>query len=218
LSIYHRFILLGVITLFLLPGAAGGQSRPLTSPGPGGHVQTDKEDVKPSLEDLRESPVKELPEQPASTLEDQPGRPLKNKQVIKPKGTVSRLKKPGAEKLTPASHQDWSGPKTESDWWPSNPQPVKPFLALSPGELSLQQYLEKDSMLEEDEANDQGEAIKNLPPELQKLIKSKVGSQNTMLEEDKADDKGEEIENLPEELQQLIKSKVGSQNTMPEED
>jgi hypothetical protein len=203
LSICRRFILLGVITLFLLPGAAGGQSRPLTSPGPGRHLQADKEDVKPSLEELRELPLKELPEQPISTLEDQPGRPLKNKQVIKQKGTVSRLKKPSAEKLTSGSRQDWSEPKAESDWWPSNPQPVKPSLALSPWELSLQQYLEKDSMPKEERAESS----------LQRYL-----GKDSVPEEDKADDKWEEFKNLPPELQKLIKSKVGPQNTMLEED
>jgi hypothetical protein len=200
LSIYRRFILLGVITLFLLPGAAGGQSRHLTSPGPGRHLQADKEDVKPSLEDQQEPPLKELREQPVQDPEDRAGKSSKNKQVIKPKGTVSRLKKSSAEKLTSGSHQDWSGPKAESNWWPSNTQPVQPSLPLSPSELSLEQYLEKDSMPEEDKADDKGKEIKNLPQGLQELIK------------------GEEIENLPKALQKLIKSKVGPQKTMLEED
>jgi hypothetical protein len=169
LSIYRRFILLGVITLFLLPGAAGGQSRPLTSPGPGRQLQADKEDVKPSLEDQQEPPLKDLREQPVQDPEDRAGRPLKNKQVIKPKGTVSRLKKSSDVKPTSGSHQDWSGPKAESNWWPSNTQPVQPSLPLSS---------------EEDKSDDQEEEIKNLPEELQKLIKSKVGSQDTMLKED----------------------------------
>lgn len=181
MSIYRRFILLGVITLFLLPGAAGGQSRPLASPGPGRHLQSDKEDVKPCLEDQQEPPLKDVREQPVGTQEDQPGKSLKNKQVIKPKSTVTRLKKQGTKQLTRGSHQDWSIPKAESDWWPSNPQPSQPLSSL---ELSLQKYLEKDSMPEEDKADDKGEEIENLPKELQKLIKSKAGSQNTMLEED----------------------------------
>jgi hypothetical protein len=214
LSLGRCFILLGAITLFLISGAAWGQSRPPTAPGADRHLKSDKGDVKSSLEDPREPRLKDWPEQPARIQKNQAGRlreltpkelreqpvraqedlgsrPLKYKQVLKANSTVTRFKKPGAEKSTSGAHQDWSGPKAESTWWPSSPQPAQPYLDLTPLELSLQQYLEKDSlaeekrsMPEEDEADQRLEEIEQLPKELQKLIKSKVGPQNTLLKED----------------------------------
>ncbi len=134
LSLGRCFILLGGITLFLISGAAWGQSRPPTAPGPERHLKSDKGDVKSSLEDPREPRLKDWPEQPARIQKNQAGRlreltpkelreqpvraqealgsrPLKYKQVIKANSTVSRFKKPGAEKSPSGAHQDWSGPK-----------------------------------------------------------------------------------------------------------
>jgi hypothetical protein len=141
--------LLVIISLFLLAGAAWGQSRLPAAPGPNKQLQSDKEDVKSFPEGQQELPLKDLREQPVGAQEDQAGRSLKKQQPVKPKSTVSRGKKPGAGKPTSGADQDQFALKTESDWWPPMPQPAPPSLS-SPA-VSLRQYLEQDSTPEEDE-------------------------------------------------------------------
>jgi hypothetical protein len=158
--------LLGTITLFLLTGAAWGQSLTPTPSGPNQPLQSDKEDVKPSPEGQRELPLKDLREQPVKTQEDQAGKtqeekagkPLKKPYPDKPKSRVSRGKRPGAGKPAseayqdpftpkdPVTPKDMFTPRTKSDWWPPQPEPDAPFSSSLEG--SLRKYLEKDSSLE----------------------------------------------------------------------
>ena len=186
MSIFRLLFLLGTITLFLLAGAAWGQSRTPTSPGPKKQLQSDQEDVKPSPDGQQDVPLKDLREKPARAPEDQAGKSLKNQQPVKPKSTVSRGKKPGAGKPTAGTPQDRFGLKTESDWWPSKLQPAPP--SLSALGLSLRQDPEKDFTVEEDEPEERpeekGEEFENLPQELKKLIKSQVSPQDTELNGD----------------------------------
>jgi hypothetical protein len=186
LSIFRLLFLLGTIILFLLAGAAWGQSRTPTSPGPNKQLQPDKEDVKPSPDGQQDVPLKDLREKPLRAQEDQAGKSLKNQQPVKPKSTVSRGKKPGAGKPSSGAHQDQFALKTESDWWPSKLQPAPP--SLSSLELSLRQDPEKDSTVEEDEPEERpeekGEEFENLPQELKKLTKSPVSPQDTELNGD----------------------------------
>jgi hypothetical protein len=189
LSRFRRLFLLGTITLFLVVGAAWGQSRTPTYPGLNKQLPSDKEDVKPSLEGQHEPPLKDLREKPLGAPADQVGKSLKKGQPVKPKIAVSRGKKPGAENPASGADQDRFSLKTEktrSDWWPTKPQPAPP--SLSSLELSLRQYPEKDSSLEEDDAEDKaegkGEEFENLPQELKRLIKSQVNPLDTELNED----------------------------------
>jgi len=170
------------ITLFLLAGAAWGQSRIPTSPGPNKQLQSDKEYVKPLPEGQQDLPLKDLREQPVGVQEDQAGRSLKKQQPVKPKSTLSRGKKPGGKKPTSGADHDRFALKTESDWWPSKPQPAPP--SLSSPEVSLRQYLKQDSTPEEDKPEEKGEESENLPQELKNLIKSQVSPQDTGLNED----------------------------------
>ena len=186
MSIFRLLFLLGTITQFLLAGAAWGQSRPPSSPGPNKQLHSDQEDVKPSPGGQQDLPLKDLREKPVQAQEDQAGKSLKKQQPVKPKSTVSKGKKPGAGKPTSGAHQDWFALKTDPDWWPTKPPPAPPPLS-SPG-LSLQPYPEKDSAVEEDEPEEKpeekGEEFENLPQELQKLIKSQLSPQDTELNED----------------------------------
>ena len=186
MSIFRLLFLLGTITQFLLAGAAWGQSRPPSSPGPNKQLHSDQEDVKPSPGGQQDLPLKDLREKPVQAQEDQAGKSLKKQQPVKPKSTVSRGKKPGAGKPTSGAHQDRFALKSESDWWPPKPQPAPP--SLSSLELSLRQDPEKDSTVEEDEPEERpeekGEEFENLPQELKKLIKSPVSPQDTELNGD----------------------------------
>jgi hypothetical protein len=190
LSGFCRLFLLGTITLFLLAGAAWGQSRTPTPSGPNQPLQSDKEDVKPSPEGQRELPLKDLREQPVKTQEEKAGKSLKKLYPDKPKSRVSRGKKPGAGKPSseayqdPVTPKDAFAPKPESDWWPPQPEPAAP----SPSSLegSLRMHLEKDSSLEgslrqdpekdsptdedEDEDEEKREELENLPQDRKKLI------------------------------------------------
>ena len=174
------------ITLFLLAGAAWGQSRLPTSPGPNKQLQSDHEDVKPFPEGQQDLLLKDWREQPVGAQEDQAGRSLKKQQPVKLKSTVSRGKKPGAGKPTSGADQDRFALKTESDWWPPKPQPAPP--SFSSLEVSLRQYLERDSKLEEDEPEEKAEEkegeSENLPQDMKKLIKPLVSPQDTELNKD----------------------------------
>jgi hypothetical protein len=141
--------LLVTITLFLLAGAAWGQSRLPTSPGPNNQLQSDREDVKTFPEGQLERPLEDWREQPIGAQEDRAGRSLKKPQPVKPKSTVSRGKKPGAGKPVSGADQDPSGLKSESDWWPPKPQPASPSFSSMEG--SLWQYLEQGLTVDEDE-------------------------------------------------------------------
>jgi hypothetical protein len=178
--------LLVSISLFLLAGAAWGQSRIPASPAPNKQLQSDQEDVKPFPEGRQDLPLKDLREQPVGAQEAQAGSSLKKQQPVKPKSTVSRGKKSGAGKPTSGADRDRFALKTESDWRPPKPQPAPP--SLSSPEVSLQQYLEQGATQEKDEpeekAEGKGEESENLPRELRKLIKSKVSPQGNGLNED----------------------------------
>jgi hypothetical protein len=201
LSGFCRLFLLGTITLFLLTGAAWGQSLTPTPSGPNQPLQSDKEDIKPSPEGQRELPLKDLREQPVKTQEDQvgktqdekAGKSLKKPYPDKPKSRVSRGKKPGAGKPASEAYQDpftpkdAFAPKPESDWWPPQPKPAAP----SPFSLegSLRQDPEKDSPTDEDEDEDEEkekkrEELENLPQDWKKLIKPPVGPKDTEQKED----------------------------------
>jgi hypothetical protein len=190
LSKFRRLFLLGTIALFLLAGAAWGQSRTPTSPGLNKQLPSDREDVKPPLESRHELPLKDLREKPLGAPADQPGKSLKKGSPVKPKSTVSRGKKPGAEKPASGADQDRFALTTKSDWWPTKPPPTPP--TFSSPELNLGQSPEKDSSLEEDDAEDKpeekaegkGEKFENLPQELKRLLKSQVSPQDTELDED----------------------------------
>ena len=174
------------ITLLLFTGAAWGQSRIPTSPGPNTQLQSDKEEVKPSPEGQQELPLKDLREQPVRAQEEKADKSLKKQYPVKPKSRVSRGKKFGVGKPTSGANQDWFALKTESDWWPPKPQPAPP--SLSPLGVSLRQYLEQDSTPKEDEleekAEEKGKESENLHQELNKLIKSQISPYDTGLNED----------------------------------
>jgi hypothetical protein len=190
LSQFRRLFLLGTITLFLLAGAAWGQSRTPTSPGPNQALPSDKEGVKPSPEGQQELPLKDLREQPVRAQEDQAGKSLKKPHPDKPKSTVSRGKKPGAGKPTSGAQQDPLALKPEPNWWPPGPQAAPPDLSSLEG--SLRQAPEKDATPEEDEAEDKSE--------------------------EKSEKKGEESGNLFQELKKLTKPQVSPEDTEEKED
>ena len=158
---FRRLFLLVTITLFLLAGAAWGQSRPPTSPGPDQPLSSDREDVKTPPEGQRDLPLKDLREKPLRSQEDQAGKSLKRnspypsqaeeageslkkQQPVKTKPKVSTGKKPGAGKPTSAARQDPFAQETRSEWWPRRDQTGPP--ELSPLELSRQQDREQDAM------------------------------------------------------------------------
>jgi hypothetical protein len=199
---FRRLFLLATIILFLLTGAAWGQSRTPTSPGPNQPLPSDREDVKTSPEGQRDLPLKDLREQPAQAKEDQAGKSLKKPYPVKPKPKDSTGKKSGAGKPTSASRQDPFAQETRSEWWPRREQPSPP--ELSPLELSLQQDREQDAT--PDEAEEKREEFENLPQGAKKLFKSAKRPEDSELEEEQA----EKSENLPQELMKSPKSPLDS--------
>jgi hypothetical protein len=232
LSGFCRLFLLGTITLFLLTGAAWGQSLTPTPSGPNQPLQSDKEDVKPSPEGQRELPLKDLREQPVKTQEDQAGKTqdekagksLKKPYPDKPKSRVSRGKKPGAGKPAseayqdpftpkdPVTPKDMFTPRTKSDWLPPQPEPFSSSL-----EGSLRKYLEEDSSLE-------GSLRKYLEKDssLQGSLRQDPEKDSPTDEDEDADEekgkKREELENLPQDWEKLIKPPVGPKDTEQKED
>jgi hypothetical protein len=157
----------------LLAGAAWGQSRTPTAPGPPQPLPSDKEDVKGQSE----LPLKESREQPIQAREGQAGEAVIQQHPGKPKSRVSRGKKPGAGNPTSRVHQDRDAQETGSGWWPPMPQPTPQDL--SPLELSLEQDLGQEATPDEDQEGEDNplqklEKFENLPQELKNLIKSPV--------------------------------------------
>lgn len=148
-------LLLGIVTLIFMTGAAGGQSQSRISPGPDRELPSDKEVVKPSLEPQQEFPLKDSREQPVQAKDEQIRKPLKNKGVTKPKAKVSRSKKPGAGKPNSGSRPDELGPQESSDWWPAKPQPAPSAVFLPPLELRPEDTLEGDFKQNLDEFGDE---------------------------------------------------------------
>lgn len=186
MSKFRCSFLLGTITLFLLAGAAWGQSRTPTSSGPEKPAQSDKGDVKPSPDGQRELPIQDLREQPVQAQEGRAGKSLKKQSPVKPKSRVSRDKKPGAGKPASGAHKDWFTQETKSGWWPQTPNPASPDS--SSLELSLQRDREKNSTPDEYDALDDSEAkeeeFETMPRELKKLFLSPKSPHNRELKED----------------------------------
>lgn len=193
----HLF-LLGTITLFLLTGAALGQSRTPAAPGPKKPLLSDQENVKPSSEGQQDLPLKALREQPTQVQEGQTGKSLKKPLRVKAKSTVSRGKKPGAGKSTSRANQDPFALKTESNWWPSRSTPDPS--SLSSLESSLRQYPEQDLAPEEDDAED------------------KPGEKAEGKTEGKTEEQWEEFEKSPRKMKKFLKSQAKTQDTELNED
>ena len=187
---FHRLFFLGAMTLFLLAGAAWGQSRTPASPTPSRQLPSGQEDIKPSPGDQQDLLLKDSREKPLQAQEDQVGKSLKKQQPIKSKSRVSRDKKSDAGKPASGAQQDPFALREKSNWWPSKPQPAPS--SFSSLELSPRQDPEKDSTPEDDEAEDKSEEkaeetreqFENLPRGLKKMIKSQIRTRDTELDED----------------------------------